>query len=88
MVQLLVLQKFRTMEIINELEKEKSGIYTGGIGLIRNNKITFNVPIRTLSINKKTGKGEMGLGSGIVWDSIADEEYEETKLKGKFLHKA
>ncbi len=77
--------KIRTMEIINELEKEKRGIYTGSIGLIRKNKITFNVPIRTLSINKKSGKGEIGLGSGVVWDSIADEEFEETKLKGKFL---
>jgi para-aminobenzoate synthetase/4-amino-4-deoxychorismate lyase len=73
------------MEIINELEKEKRGIYTGGIGLIREKSLTFNVPIRTLMIDKKSNKGEIGLGSGIVWDSIADEEYEETKLKGKFL---
>jgi para-aminobenzoate synthetase/4-amino-4-deoxychorismate lyase len=73
------------MEIINELEKENRGIYTGSIGLIRKNKITFNVPIRTLTIDKKSNKGEIGLGSGIVWDSIAEEEYEETKLKGKFL---
>ncbi|HRP93466.1 MAG TPA: aminodeoxychorismate synthase component I [Ignavibacteriaceae bacterium] len=77
--------KMRTMEIINELEKEPRGIYTGGIGLIGESKITFNVPIRTLTINKKSGKGEIGLGSGIVWDSVASEEYEETKLKGKFL---
>ncbi len=77
--------KIRTMEIINELEKETRGIYTGGIGLIRQSKITFNVPIRTLTINKKSGKGEIGLGSGIVWDSVASEEFEETKLKGKFL---
>ena len=77
--------KIRTMEIINELEKEKRGIYTGGIGLIREKRITFNVPIRTLTIDKKSNKGEIGLGSGIVWDSIAEEEYEETKLKGKFL---
>jgi para-aminobenzoate synthetase/4-amino-4-deoxychorismate lyase len=77
--------KIRTMEIINELEKEKRGIYTGGIGLIREKKIAFNVPIRTLTVDKKSNKGEIGLGSGIVWDSIAEEEYEETKLKGKFL---
>lgn len=77
--------KIRTMEIINELEKEKRGIYTGGIGLITEKRITFNVPIRTLTIDKKSGKSEIGLGSGIVWDSIAEEEYEETKLKGKFL---
>lgn len=77
--------KIRTMEIINELEKENRGIYTGSIGLIRKNKITFNVPIRTLVIDKKSYKGEIGLGSGIVWDSISDAEFEETKLKGKFL---
>lgn len=77
--------KIRTMEIINDLEKDKRDIYTGGIGLIRNNKITFNVPIRTLTINKKNCIGTIGLGSGVVWDSIAEEEYEETKLKGKFL---
>jgi para-aminobenzoate synthetase/4-amino-4-deoxychorismate lyase len=77
--------KIRTMEIINELEKETRGIYTGSIGLIRKNKITFNVPIRTLVTDKKSNQGEIGLGSGIVWDSIADEEFEETKLKGKFL---
>ncbi len=79
--------KIRTMEIINELEKENRGIYTGAIGLIRKNKITFSVPIRTLSIDKKSGKGEIGLGSGIIWDSVAEEEYEETKLKGNFLTK-
>jgi para-aminobenzoate synthetase/4-amino-4-deoxychorismate lyase len=73
------------MEIINELEKERRGIYTGAIGLIRKSNLTFNVPIRTLCIAKKSGKGEIGLGSGIVWDSFAEEEYEETKLKGKFL---
>ena len=77
--------KIRTMEIINELEKENRGIYTGSIGLIRKNKLTFNVPIRTITIDKKSNKGEIGLGSGIVWDSIAEEEFEETKLKGKFL---
>lgn len=77
--------KIRTMEIINELEKEKRGIYTGSIGLFTKNKMAFNVPIRTLVIDKKTNRGEIGLGSGIVWDSIAEEEYEETKLKGSFL---
>jgi para-aminobenzoate synthetase/4-amino-4-deoxychorismate lyase len=77
--------KIRTLEIINKLEKEDRGIYTGSIGLITKDKITFNVAIRTLTIDKKTGKGEIGLGSGIVWDSISEEEYEETKLKGKFF---
>ena len=77
--------KIRTMEIIKELEKEKRGIYTGAIGIIENEKATFNVAIRTLEINKNTGKGEMGLGSGIVIDSNPYKEYKEVKLKGKFL---
>lgn len=77
--------KIRTMEIIKSLEKEERCIYTGSIGLIRNRKITFNIPIRTLLIDKNTNTGEIGLGSGIVWDSSADEEYNETLLKGNFL---
>lgn len=77
--------KIRTMEIIREVEKEERGIYTGSIGLILKNKKIFNVAIRTLIINKKNNSGEIGLGSGVVWDSNSSEEYEETKLKGKFL---
>lgn len=77
--------KIRTMKIIKDIEKEKRGIYTGGIGLITNNRICFNVPIRTIVINKNSKKGELGLGSGVVWDSNSEEEYSETKLKGKFL---
>jgi para-aminobenzoate synthetase/4-amino-4-deoxychorismate lyase len=77
--------KIRTMEIINEIEKEKRGIYTGSIGLITSSEIKMNVAIRTISINKNTGEGVMGLGSGIVWDSDPENEYEEVLLKSKFL---
>ncbi len=77
--------KIRTMEIIRELEKEERGIYTGTIGLIGKKSSVFNVAIRTIKIEKATGKGEMGLGSGIVWDSDADNEYIETMLKSEFL---
>jgi para-aminobenzoate synthetase/4-amino-4-deoxychorismate lyase len=77
--------KIRTMEIINELEKEERGIYTGSIGLFNKDEINFNVAIRTLTVNKKTGMGELGIGAGIVWDSDPQKEYEETLLKSKFL---
>jgi len=77
--------KIRTMEIINEIEKEKRGIYTGSIGLITSNEIKMNVAIRTIAINKNTGEGVMGLGSGIVWDSDPKSEFEEVLLKSKFL---
>ncbi len=77
--------KIRTMEIINEIENEKRGIYTGSIGLITSNEIKMNVAIRTISINKNTREGVMGLGSGIVWDSDPKNEYEEVLLKSRFL---
>lgn len=77
--------KIRTMEIINEIEQEDRGIYTGSIGLFTPKEIKLNVAIRTISINKKSGNGIIGLGSGIVWDSDPKSEYEEVQLKSKFL---
>ncbi len=77
--------KIRTMEIINEIENNKRGIYTGSIGLIKPKEIKMSVAIRTITINKQTGEGIMGLGSGIVWDSNPQSEYEEVLLKSKFL---
>jgi len=77
--------KIRTMEIIKELEKEERGIYTGAIGLLDKGETTFNVAIRTVVINKATGKGEIGIGGGIVWDSDAQKEYDEALLKSRFL---
>ena len=78
--------KIRTMEIINEIENEPRGIYTGAIGIIGKDQLKFNVPIRTISISK-SGKGEIGLGSGVVWDSDPEEEYKETLLKSDFIIK-
>jgi len=77
--------KIRTMEIIKSLEKEKRGIYTGSIGTIRNLKSGFNVAIRTIVIDQKTKKAEIGLGGGITWESSPGSEYDEIKLKGNFL---
>ncbi|MCZ4281769.1 aminodeoxychorismate synthase component I [Kiloniella laminariae] len=77
--------KLRTMEIIHELEARPRGIYTGSIGHIAPNGDTrFNVAIRTLAIGRD-GKGEMGIGSGIVYDSEPAAEYQECLLKGRFL---
>ena len=79
--------KIRTMEIINKLEQYTRGIYTGSAGIIGKKSSVFNVAIRTIKIEKETGKGEIGIGSGIVWDSIPEEEYKETLLKCNFLLK-
>jgi para-aminobenzoate synthetase/4-amino-4-deoxychorismate lyase len=76
--------KIRTMEIIRELEAEDRGVYTGAIGYISpDGEAVFNVPIRTVVF--QGDKGEMGIGSGIVWDSDPVGEWEECILKGRFL---
>jgi para-aminobenzoate synthetase/4-amino-4-deoxychorismate lyase len=76
--------KIRTMEIIRELEAADRGVYTGAIGFISpDDEAVFNVPIRTVVL--QGNKGEMGIGSGIVWDSDPAGEWEECRLKGRFL---
>jgi len=75
--------KRKTMEIISWLEKEPRGIYTGTIGFFTKDNWIFNVPIRTIELNGN--KGKIGIGSGIVWDSQPENEYEEVLLKSKFL---
>lgn len=76
--------KIRAMQIIKELEKENRKIYCGALGFISpENNAVFSIPIRTILLEKKTG--EMGIGSGIVYDSGIREEYEEALLKAKFL---
>jgi len=76
--------KIRAMQIIRDVEKEPRKIYTGAIGFFSpGGKAFFNVAIRTVLLEGE--KGEMGVGSGIVFDSKASDEYEECKLKAKFL---
>ena len=77
--------KIRTMEIIRSLEKEPRGLYCGALGIIfpGKKKAVFNIPIRTVVLEKK--RGELGIGGGILWDSSAAGEYQELLLKAKFL---
>jgi para-aminobenzoate synthetase/4-amino-4-deoxychorismate lyase len=76
--------KVRAMEIINELEADPRGVYTGAIGHIApSGDAQFNVAIRTVVL--AADSGEMGIGSGIVADSKADSEFEECLLKAQFL---
>lgn len=70
-----------------ELEAESRGLYTGALGHILPGEVAsellFNVAIRTVILNSEIG--EMGIGSGIVYDSQIEEEWKECLLKGKFL---
>jgi para-aminobenzoate synthetase / 4-amino-4-deoxychorismate lyase len=78
--------KVRTMQIINELEPEPRGLYTGTIGYFGpERQAQFNVAIRTVIIDRETGLADYGVGSGIVWDSDAAGEYEECRLKTEVL---
>lgn len=78
--------KAKTMEIIRELETTPRGIYTGAIGFITSRgEAAFNVAIRTAVIDRASGELEYGVGGGIVWDSEADAEYEETLTKARIL---
>ena len=74
------------MEIIKNLECSPRNIYTGSIGHIKpDGSGTFNVAIRTALIDKKNNSLTYGIGSGIVWDSIEQDEYKETLLKSKII---
>jgi para-aminobenzoate synthetase/4-amino-4-deoxychorismate lyase len=83
------------MEIIRELEPDARGIYTGAIGWFDPptaahaiGDFCLSVPIRTLALAPEAGgvrRGEMGVGAGIVFDSEAQDEYQECKLKARFL---
>lgn len=77
--------KLRAMQIIADLETEPRGLYTGSIGHIApNGDFTFNVAIRTAVIDS-AGSGEIGIGGGIVADSMAVDEYQEALLKMQFF---
>ncbi len=77
--------KIRAMELIREYETEPRGVYCGAIGHISpKGEALFNVAIRTPVIFRD-GRGEMGIGSGVVYDSVGSKEYAECLLKMKFL---
>jgi para-aminobenzoate synthetase/4-amino-4-deoxychorismate lyase len=83
--------KIRAMELIAGLEAQPRGVYTGSIGSIApGGEARFNVAIRTLTLAEDaSGNGEacasLGLGSGVVADSRADEEWRECLAKGGFV---
>ena len=78
--------KAKTMEIIAASETTPRNIYTGTIGCYGpGRRALFNVAIRTTLIDKETSRAEYGVGGGIVWDSTAEEEYEECLTKAGII---
>jgi anthranilate synthase component I len=79
--------KIRAMEIIDELEPTRRGIYGGAVGYIGfSGNLDAAIAIRTLVI--KNNAAYLGVGAGIVADSDPEKEFEETMNKGKALLKA
>jgi para-aminobenzoate synthetase/4-amino-4-deoxychorismate lyase len=80
--------KKATMDIISELETTPREIYCGAIGYITpNNEAVFNVPIRTVFIDKQKEIARYGVGGAITKDSTKENEYEEILTKTQLLTK-
>ena len=79
--------KVRAMEIIDELEPTRRSVYTGAIGYLGfGRNLDLNIVIRTFII--KGGKAYFQVGGGIIYDSNAEAEYQETLDKAKALIQA
>ncbi|MCD8916959.1 anthranilate synthase component I [Staphylococcus gallinarum] len=76
--------KLRAIQRIYEAQPHKRGIYSGGIGYINcNHDLDFALAIRTMMIDDT--HVNVQAGCGVVYDSIPEKEYEETRLKAKSL---
>jgi len=76
--------KKRTMEIIDELEREPRGVYSGAIGYLGlSGGCDLNIVIRTIVMDGESTT--IGMGGAIVMQSDAEAEYEETLLKARAL---
>lgn len=79
--------KIRTLEIIEELEPVKRGIYTGSLGWIGfNEDLHLNIVIRTMLV--RGGLAHVQAGAGIVIDSNPAAEYKESLKKAEALWRA
>ena len=76
--------KIRAMQIIEELENEPRGFYTGALGWLRSQEeADFALTIRTAVVD--SNGLEYWTGGGIVADSIPEAEYRETWVKAQAL---
>ncbi|GAB3195482.1 para-aminobenzoate synthetase component 1 [Pontibacter aydingkolensis] len=80
--------KISAMQIIEELEETKRGLYSGAFGYITSeNDCDFNVVIRSIQYNASTKYLSFMVGSAITYDSDPEREYEECLLKAQAILK-
>jgi anthranilate synthase component 1 len=79
--------KIRAMEIIDELEPHRRGLYGGAVGYVSyGGNVDLAIAIRTLVTAGETIYVQAG--AGLVYDSVAEEEYEETLNKARAVLRA
>ncbi len=80
--------KISAMQLIEELEETKRGLYAGSMGFITpDNDCDFNVVIRSIQYNATTRYLSFMVGSAITSDSDPEKEYEECLLKAQAILK-
>jgi para-aminobenzoate synthetase component 1 len=78
--------KIRAMQLIEEYEASKRGMYSGSVGIILpNNDFDLNVVIRSIQYNSENNYLSFMVGSAITIHSNAEKEYEECLLKAKAI---
>jgi para-aminobenzoate synthetase component 1 len=78
--------KVMAMQLIEQLEWSKRGIYSGAVGYLTPEKdFDFNVVIRSIVYRSDTKKLSFQVGGAITWDSVAEAEYEECMLKAQAI---
>jgi para-aminobenzoate synthetase component 1 len=81
--------KKRAMELIEQYEKTKRGLFSGTVGYINpSGDFDFNVVIRSVLYNKEKKYISIQVGSAITWKSIPEKEYEECLIKAEAMIKA
>jgi para-aminobenzoate synthetase/4-amino-4-deoxychorismate lyase len=83
--------KISTMRLIRDLEARDRGVYCGAIGVVAPRtaryRARFSVAIRTVHVDRGSGRCEYGVGSGLTWSSDPDSEYDEIEAKAAILHR-
>lgn len=76
--------KVRALQLVNEIEGKRRGVYGGGIGYIGFNR-NLNMALAIRSLVVKESIAYLQVGAGIVYDSDSESEYEETLHKARSL---